>query len=435
MRHHYAAAAAAAAALLALLSARPAAADVCTPGLDYPDADLPGMPVVLPGLALANATARAVCASMCAAEPACAFAVTLDPGCDADAAGQAVCYLKSAAAKPTPAACRCGGPAARQAFPAPPAGAQAFLLQTSLAAAGLGARGLVSFSVYGAAAVTVQGDAFALALDGAVVNSSALAAPAASQPDAFSVQYVFTSAPYTITALYELREGWRFVRKTLSVASSAPGGAILVSSVAPWDALLLTVAAAPVGAVYATGDLGTYGVFARFADGTGMVAAATNPMLYPSATPAAGGAMLVHVGYHPSLIWNQSTAYDATPRPFEADAGLLGLYTLSPNAVPPAIEADAGSRRFRATPAYLGAGRASHATDTFAGMRFEHELFAPEGGAEGLPRQLPEGLHRHQGRAADPSWLNYAERDAFRALGEAHFQLPHEGTLRVHIPW
>jgi hypothetical protein len=41
----------------------------------------------------------------------------------------------------------------------------------------------------------------------------------------------------------------------------------------------------------------------------------------------------------------------------------------------------------------------------------------------------------HQGRAADPSWLNNAERDAYRALGEAHFQLPHEGTVRVHIPW
>jgi hypothetical protein len=64
----------------------------------------------------------------------------------------------------------------------------------------LGSRGLLSIVVDGKNA-TVLGDTFALALDGALLNSSALPDPVASQPDSGSAQFVFTTAPYTITVL------------------------------------------------------------------------------------------------------------------------------------------------------------------------------------------------------------------------------------------
>ncbi len=48
----------------------------CTPNLNFPNGDLPRMPVVIPGQWLANSTAAAVCASMCAVEPACLISVT-----------------------------------------------------------------------------------------------------------------------------------------------------------------------------------------------------------------------------------------------------------------------------------------------------------------------------------------------------------------------
>jgi hypothetical protein len=365
---------------------------------------------------------------MCAVEPSCKISVTLDAGCDANADGRAVCYLKGRSVPSTQQTCTCGAAVSRASYPAPQRGAQQFAIASrGGTVATFDSHGLLTLSLGGVAGVaTVQADSFALALDGVVVNSSALSQPAASQPDASSVQYVYAAPPYAVTVLYEVRDG-AFLRKTLSVTSSA-ASAILISSVSPFDVLALTFASAPVGAVFPTGDLGTYGVFVRFADGTGMVAGATNPMLYPSFTPAfSATAGIVHVGYHPSMVWNQTTPYDATPRPFVADAGLLCFYNLGPNAVPPAIEHNRETRRFRETRAYIGMERAAHVTDTMAGMRFEYEALGS--GA------LPDGLHLHHGQPANPSWLNYAERDAYRTLGEAHFLLPHNGTVRVHIPW
>lgn len=407
------------------LLALSASARACTEGIDYPDGDLPSMPIVLPTFDVS--TGQSMCASMCAAEPQCAISVTLDSGCDADAGGAAVCYLKLPGVAPASRACRCGGNVSRAVNPSPAPGAPGIKIYTAHVSATFGTRGLLNVSVDGITA-TVAADTFALALDGVVVNSSALADPSSSAPDAESAQFVFSSPPYTITVLYEARDDWRFVRKTVSVLSSAP--VILVGSVSPFDTLVLSFSTALVGAVYPTGNLGTYGVFGRFADGTGVVAAATNPFLYPSIAQAFGPtSTLIHVGYHPALAWNVTTSYDSTPRPFVADAGLIGFYALSPNAVPPALEDDMMSTRYGAMRSYLG-GRASRATDTLAGMLFEYESLAAAGSVS-----LPAALHLFRGRAADPSWLNYAERDAFRALGEAHFLLPPARPIRVHIPW
>lgn len=416
--------------LLVLVGASRASTFPCAPGIDYPDGDLPNMPLPLPFIG-GNASSEALCAAMCVAEPACVASVTLDPGCAGGGVSAALCYLKGTQTPAKQQPCRCGAPLSRAPVPSAARSAQRFAITTPHVAATFDARGLLSVTVDGVS-LSVQADTFALALDaGVVVNSSQLPDPAGSQPTPSSVQLVYSSPPYTITVLYEVRAAdWRFLRKALSVAA-AGGGAIAVGSVSPWDVLALTAESALAGAVFPTGTLGTYGVFGRFADGTGIALVAENPFLYPSLAPAfsAGGA-LAHVGYHPALLWNQTTPSDPTPRPFVADAGLLGLYALSPNAVPPAVEANAASPRF--APAAYRRPAATAATDTNAGMLVEFEAFAGGGGA------LPAGVHLHFGAPADASWLNYAERDAFRAMGEAAFAAAHGGgakPLRVHIPW
>ena len=78
---------------------------------------------------------------------------------------------------------------ARSAALAPQRGEQLFAIATTTLTATFDGRGLLSVSVSSIApTVRIESDSFALALDGVVVNSSALAQPAASQPDAHSVQ-------------------------------------------------------------------------------------------------------------------------------------------------------------------------------------------------------------------------------------------------------
>ena len=413
-------------ALLAALSLAAAASAQCIPGVDHPGSDLPSAPL----LGVRDAP---TCGLLCNADPLCTVYVFIAPRCQPGGAQNAsLCYLKTGAPRAAPQLpCYCSGNATRAPPPPapPPPGAVLFSLDNGLVAAALGARGLVRLAAGGVAA-GVGADEWALVVDGQLVNSSLLPDPAAAQA-APGGDVVYTYAPtgaapaYAVTVTYAAPPGAAHVRKTLTVASSTPGAALELALVAPFDTLYLVLGAPLVGAAYATGALGTYGVFLRAADGTGAVAAAENPFLAPTAAGAfAPAGALVRVAYAPGLVWNQTTAADATPRAFVADAALLALYTLSPNAVPPAIERDATARRFRATAPYLGA-RAAEATDTFAGSLVE---YAALGAAA-----LPAGVH-----AGPASWLNYAERDAFRALGEAAFAAAHFGgaaPLRVHIPW
>lgn len=113
---------------------------------------------------------------------------------------------------------------------------------------------------------------------------------------------------------------------------------------------------------------------------------------------------------------------------YACDSALLGLYTLSGNTVPPGDPERPGTHRHRVTSPYAaplveaGAlpGVLTHTTDTHAGSRFEHVSFTR------FPNQTA-------GSGATPSsWINYAERDAFRAMAEAHFLLPPKQTVRIH---
>lgn len=430
--------------VLPFLTLLAAAAASCTPGLDFPNQDLPGSP--LHGIA-----SPAACEAACSGNAACTTYVYIAAECPAGS-GDSRCYLKSGvppSRQQLP--CYCGGQVARPPPPpTPPApGPARFTLSDGALTASLGDRGLVGVSLEGGASIAVGADGWSALVDGLLLNSSALPAPVATQ-DGNTVVYVYAgipgsaapgSATYTAIVTYTLPPGGGFVRKALALASSTPAAALQLALVTPWDALYLVLPAPLGGALYPTGTLGTYGVFLRAADGTGVAVAAENPFLTPSAAPAfAPAGALLSVGYAPSFYWNQTTPYDATPQPYAADAGLLALYALSPNAVPPATETDTATRRYGATRPYLRrlrpAGAAVEAMDTLTGMVLEYEALG-EGSSAG---RLPARVHlARSGAPAPPSWLNYAERDAFRAMGEAALAAAHGGALpeplRVHIPW
>ncbi len=96
-----------------------------------------------------------------------------------------------------------------------------------------------------------------------MLNSSALADPTATQPDAETVVYTWTAPGtpvYTITVTYEAHAGWAFVRKTLSMTTSTPAAPLAVGSVSPFDTLQVATAGSLASTVFPSGTLGTYGV-------------------------------------------------------------------------------------------------------------------------------------------------------------------------------
>ena len=413
----------------------------CTNSLNWPDGDLPKMPIQLPvGLSLSQLDNQ--CQAMCSTEPSCVASVLLPPGCDKDTRGAAVCYLKGTLEPQVNTNCTCGAKASHSNPAAPPQGAQVLQITgDDQFVATFDSRGLLSFSLSNVASATISLDSFAFTIDGIAFNSSSMANPVYSQPDPQTAIFEYTYGSYTFSVRYDtlLRGGGKhfpFLRKTISVMNLA-SSSIAIGSVSPFDALAINLQSAPAGVTYASGDMGTYGAFARMVDGTGLAAAATNPFLYPSIVPAySQNGVLVHIGYHPSFVWNFTTNYDPTVRPFVADSGLIGLYSLSENAVPPAIEKDVTSKRFRKTTPPDHVLKAINnewsisTTETYSGMRFDHVLFSSI-------RESQSFVHKHKGMGAPSSWLNYAERDFFRDLAEAHFVPAQDGykTLTVHIPW
>ena len=416
-----------------------ATASPCTPSLNWPNGDLPKMPIQLPiGLSLSQLDTQ--CQSMCSIEPTCVASVLLPPNCDTSTRGAAVCYLKSQLEPQITTNCTCGSLALHSFPTVSPQGSQILqIIGDKQFVATFDSRGLLSISLPNVATAAVTLDTFAFAIDGIVFNSSTMPNPVYSQPDPQTVIFVYSTSSYTFTVKYDtLIRGdvhFPFLRKTISVLNQA-SNSLTIGSVSPFDVLAIDTHISSEGVTYATGDMGTYGVFSRFSDGTGLGAAATNPFLYPSIIPAySSTGLLVHIGYHPSFIWNTTTTYDSTVRPFVADAGLIGFYILSSNSVPPAIEEDnhSTSKRYRVTQSpFISINKDWNitSTDTYAGMRFDHISFSST-------ISLPTNLHKHLGKDAPSSWLNYHERDFFRDLAEAHFIPAQDGykTLTVHIPW
>ncbi len=160
-------------------------------------------------------------------------------------------------------------------------------------------------------------DGFRLTIDGSTYDSRTLDAPLPrSAPD--SVWYAWTAGPYRIRVTYELRPGWRFISKRLSVTSTA--SRFHVDSVAVWRDSLARAPTAMYVVKSSHERLGPedYAGALRFAGNRGLLAVVQNPFLHVS---LAGGAFTV--AYAPDMDWRSSYG------PFESDRGLLGTYRLT----------------------------------------------------------------------------------------------------------
>jgi hypothetical protein len=80
-----------------------------------------------------------------------------------------------------------------------------------------------------------------------------------------SVTYVYPAQGiYSFTVTYDAPPGWGFLRKAISLATATPQTPLSLLAVSPFDTLRVTAASPLAGVLYPSGDMGTYGAFARF---------------------------------------------------------------------------------------------------------------------------------------------------------------------------
>jgi hypothetical protein len=166
-------------------------------------------------------------------------------------------------------------------------------------------------------------DEFAIVLDKTRIDSASLPVPS-RKIDRSRVTYTWTSGPYLIDLVYELRPGWRFVSKQIVVAA-APSDSYNIDEITVFRAALDR----PVKEVYLQPagrqnlGLGSYAAALRMDDTVGLLALAQNPFLDITHD---GGSF--SVSYAPDMEWKKE--YGA----FAADRGLLAPYRLTGRRFP-----------------------------------------------------------------------------------------------------
>jgi hypothetical protein len=172
-------------------------------------------------------------------------------------------------------------------------------------------------------------DGFRLVIDGRTFDSTTLGRPRQTAAQG-RVAYTWASAGYEISVTYEIEPAWRFVSKQIAVVK-APSATYTVNEVHVFrDELLETIADryVPTSTRSSLGT-GDYGVFLRFADARGLLAAVQNPFLQ---TEAAGAAFVVR--YAPDMEWRSEYG------PFVADRGMLAPYRLTGRVQPSRMPAE-----------------------------------------------------------------------------------------------
>ena len=225
----------------------------------------------------------------------------------------------------------------------------ALLLVVSLAAATIGpearraatiGNGRISivFGDRGITAVTdisigrtykLKEDGFRVVVDGTTLDSATLRTPRQStQPG--RVVYAWSSAGYELTVTYEIEPSWRFVSKRIAIVK-APAAVYRVNEVQVFrNELLEPVADRFVpGSRNASLGTGDYGVFLRFADRRGLLAAVQNPFLQVDGSGPAFG-----VRYAPDMEWRSEYG------PFVADRGMLAPYRQTGRVLPSRMPAE-----------------------------------------------------------------------------------------------
>ena len=137
------------------------------------------------------------------------------------------------------------------------------------------------------------------------------------------VTYTWTTAPYRLTVVYELAQGWRFISKQISIEGG--GKPYRVSEVVVFDSNVADPIAGDFIPKSARTNLGTgdYGACLRFDKMRGMLVVAQNPFL-----EFRRDGLAFSLRYKPDLDWNPADG------PFVADRGLIALYTLSGRMLP-----------------------------------------------------------------------------------------------------
>jgi hypothetical protein len=166
-------------------------------------------------------------------------------------------------------------------------------------------------------------DDFGVTIDGRAYDSRTLQEPSrTSSKD--RVTYAWTAGPYRVNVVYDVRPGWGFVSKQLSIVS-APGRRFHVDAVG----VFRTSLAAPISDVFvpksARPNLGTldYGGCLRLDGSHGLLAVVQNPFL---AFQREGQSF--SLTYRPDMDWNLDDG------PFAADRGLLAPYRLTGRRLP-----------------------------------------------------------------------------------------------------
>eukprot|EP00698_Gefionella_okellyi_P001369 TRINITY_DN11315_c0_g1_i1.p1 TRINITY_DN11315_c0_g1~~TRINITY_DN11315_c0_g1_i1.p1 ORF type:complete len:1142 (-),score=234.82 TRINITY_DN11315_c0_g1_i1:23-3307(-) len=371
---------------------------------------MPNMPLPLP---IADPS---LCALTCQADPACQAFVYDPPNCDA-ANDPPVCWLKTTVPPAVSKSCRCSNVKPPVPTHPIPQDIALYTVSNQNMVAVLGAYGLISIKYNGywpasSFSASVLADTWALAVDGFLLNSTLLAPPYTQQTSPNAVQYVYnyeapTSVIYTVTVQYQIIAEANSLSKTLWVNTSTPRTAILISSVNPFDVLLLQPTAPLSATLFPSGTLGGYGAFMRFADNTAAMVTAQNPFLNTRVIPMADNFTMVQVSYHPLMYWN----FTGT-EPFKTDTAYLSGYLLSKYAVPPATTASTHSH--------------VHTRDDVTVSYRSGVMLYEYVHTQDAEQPVHDG---------DASWLNYAERDAMRSAADAAYLNPPAQTVKINVAW
>ena len=185
-----------------------------------------------------------------------------------------------------------------------------------------GARGLTALTGLGHT-LTFPQDDFSISLGGETFDSGSLPAPTRTSTRD-RVTYAWVAGGYRLEVVYELRAGWSFLSKQISVVSAA-SAVYRVDDVQVFSSRL----GEPVLDVYvpksARPNLGTgdYGAAIRLADNRGFLAVVQNPFL-----EFTRDGEQFSIRYKPEMEWR------ADYGPFQSDRGLLAPYRMTGRVQP-----------------------------------------------------------------------------------------------------
>jgi hypothetical protein len=165
-------------------------------------------------------------------------------------------------------------------------------------------------------------DGFSVGVDGDVIDSE-LFTPSAEAGDARRRAYRYSSGPRTVRVVYELRPGWRFVSKQVTVSGNEKRGS-RIQRVELWRGQLAT----PVAGDHRVRD----SLLLRLGGGEnadpthGLFFVLQNPFSQIKRTP-----QRFSIAYGPDLSWKSK-------EPFVSDRLLIGLYAMSGVRFPAQME-------------------------------------------------------------------------------------------------